>query len=102
MYNRVVIIIIIIIIIITIIIIKYDGPRAVFKSVCCSHKLFKAVPLLSHLVGRLFRRKGSNPGQVYVRSVMDKVALGQVFSYTSVFPCQYNSINVRNWPLSRG
>jgi hypothetical protein len=38
---------------------------------------------------------GSIPGQVYVRFVVNKVALGQVFPpSTSVFPCQFHSTGV--------
>jgi hypothetical protein len=35
--------------------------------------------------------RGSVPGQVHVRFVVNKVALGQVFSELSVFPCRFHS-----------
>jgi hypothetical protein len=52
----------------------------------------KAVPWLRRLVAGLSpRRPGFDPGSVHVGFVVDKVALGQVFSpSTSVFPCQFD------------
>jgi hypothetical protein len=52
-----------------------------------------AVPWLRRLVAGLSpRRFGFDPGSVHVGFVVDKVALGQVFSpCTSVSPCQYHS-----------
>jgi hypothetical protein len=35
--------------------------------------------------------RGSVPGQVHVRFVEDKVALGQFFSELSVLPCRFHS-----------
>ena len=52
-----------------------------------------AVPRLRRSVAGLSpRRHGFDPGSVHVGFVVDKVALGQVFSpITSVFPCQFHS-----------
>jgi hypothetical protein len=45
--------------------------------------------------------RGSVPGQVYVRFVVDKVALGQVFLRVVGFPLSilfhWCSINCKNW-----
>jgi hypothetical protein len=50
------------------------------------------VPWLRRLVAGLSsRRSGFDTGSVHVRFVVDKVALGQVFSNLSVFPCQFHS-----------
>jgi hypothetical protein len=51
------------------------------------------VPWLRRLAAGLPpRRPGFDPGPVHVGFVVDKVALGQVFSpSTSVFPCQFHS-----------
>jgi hypothetical protein len=44
---------------------------------------------------KLPRRPGFDPGSVHVGFVVDKVALGQVFSpSSSVFPCKFNSTGV--------
>jgi hypothetical protein len=53
-----------------------------------------AVPWLRRLVAGLSpRRPRFDPGSVHVGFVVDRVALGQVFSpSTSVFPCQSHSI----------
>jgi hypothetical protein len=51
-----------------------------------------AVPWLKRLVAGLpLRRPGFDPGSVNVGFVVDKVALGQVFSELSVCPCQFHS-----------
>jgi hypothetical protein len=52
-----------------------------------------AVPWLRRLAAGLPpRRPGFHPGSVHVGFVVNKVALGQVFSpSTSVFPCQFHS-----------
>jgi hypothetical protein len=48
-----------------------------------------AVPWLKRLVAGLSpRRPGFDPGSVHVGFVVDKLALEQFFSSTSVFPCQ--------------
>jgi hypothetical protein len=45
--------------------------------------------------------RGSVPGQVHVRFVVDKVALGQVFLRVACFPCRFHStgasLNVKTW-----
>jgi hypothetical protein len=63
------------------------------KHYCNVSKLIMAVPWLTRLVAGLSpRRPGFDPGSVRVRIVVDKLALGQVFSpNTSVFPCQFHS-----------
>jgi hypothetical protein len=55
--------------------------------------IHKAVPWLRRLAAGLPpRRPGFDPGSVHVGFVVDKVALGQVFSLSSsVFPCQFHS-----------
>jgi hypothetical protein len=53
----------------------------------------RAVPWLRRLAAGLpLRRPGFDPESVHVGFVVDKVALGQVFSpSSSVFPCQFHS-----------
>jgi hypothetical protein len=59
-----------------------------------------AVPSLRRLVAGLSpQRPGFDPGSVHVRFVVDKLALGQVFSpSTLVFLCQFYSTGA---PLHR-
>jgi hypothetical protein len=54
---------------------------------------YEAVPWLRRLVAGLSpRRPGFDPGSLHVGFMVDKVALGQVFSpSTSAFPCQFHS-----------
>jgi hypothetical protein len=65
--------------------------RCLFES--CVYNTWRAVPRLRWLVAGLSpRRSGFAPGSIHVGFVVDKVALGQVFSpSSSVFPCQYHS-----------
>jgi hypothetical protein len=56
----------------------------------------RPVPCLKRLAAGLSpRRPGFDPGSVHVEFVVDKLALGQVFSpSTSVFSCQFHSTGV--------
>jgi hypothetical protein len=63
---------------------KYNEPALVSRKV-----RLKAAPQLKRLVaGFPPRRPGFKPGSSHVGFVVDKVALGQVFSEHFGFPCQ--------------
>jgi hypothetical protein len=62
-----------------------------------------AVPLLRRLVaGFPLRRPGVEPRSGHVRFVVDKVALGQVYSEYFGFPCQFSFHQLLHTNLSSG
>jgi hypothetical protein len=68
------------------------GKEYSFWSSSPRYVVIRAVPWLRRLAASLSQRRARFvPGSVHVGIVVHKMALGQVFSSNSVFPCQYNS-----------